>query len=237
MIDNNEIENELEEEEDVHDYFSVLGDSLIEPIVVLVDKATSTRLAGPNQVQASCIENGYSSAIILLLVVMLEGMINFVWLHYSGFESKKNRYSALMALKYYTQNKYNSEIDELFIIRDVIAHNHIWETKIYSGPRKMVHTKTPNLRDEFGDKKYIENVDIDTRLTKKLTLNVFTTRINWNDVEIVFDNIIHLLNCVENNLKIRSLTRVGRHKFNGSWIYFDQLLEEVHKKREKDDYL
>lgn len=179
-----------QEDDDIHDYYSVLGDSLIEPIVVLVDKATSTRLAGPNQVQASVIENGYSSAIILLLVVMLEGMTNYVNLHNSGFEPFKNKYSAVSALKYYTKNILNNEIDELFVIRDVIAHNHIWETRVSSNDR-MIHVKEPILRDEYGDRKFTENVDFITRTTKKLELNVFTTRINWKDVEIVFLNFRH----------------------------------------------
>lgn len=218
-------------DKDVHNYFSVLSDSLIEPIVTLVEKATSSRLAGANDVQASCIENGYSTAIILLLIVYLEGVSNYLWLHHKDLQPKMKKYKAIEAIKLYAEDLDSNIIEELFIMRDVIAHNHIWEARIESSKGIMKHIDEPSLLHEYGDEKYRKCVDFNKRSTKLLKLNVFTTRINWLDVEIVFENVMKIIRSIEKNLKLGKFNRVEHYQFDGFWIHFEDLITEVNKKR------
>ena len=51
-------------------YIPIIGNSMLYPIIDLFEKIEDVK--GPNEVQASSYENGYSAAIILLSYVMLE---------------------------------------------------------------------------------------------------------------------------------------------------------------------
>lgn len=194
----------------VREYISVRADSFIDPIVTLIEKATSSyELLGANEVQASPIENGYSCSIILLDIVMLEGLCTTLWYRY-GKESK-SKFKANSFIKNNLKEFDHDIIDELFIIRDIIAHNHLWKGKIETKDRTLIHSEIPEFYSKnFGDKKYHNNVDKDLMKTKKLGLNIFTTRINWNDVKIVLQNV---------NTVIEELERKFNHVLIGSSEY------------------
>ena len=60
---------------DAWPYISVIGDKLFQPILDLMEKLSLIRLGRPNEVQTSPAENGYSVAVVLLAVVMLESIV------------------------------------------------------------------------------------------------------------------------------------------------------------------
>ncbi|WP_308638972.1 hypothetical protein [Paenibacillus silvisoli] len=187
------------------EYITVLGDSYLDPIVTLFEqlkyKSTS------NEVQTSPHENGYSTSIILLTVIMVESYLARAR-HFKLQEEScepdndksdtKNNKSVLWFTKnYFKISRDNLEIlDELFVVRDVIAHNHIWKSTIdQKGDLKFVHE--PSLEGVFGDKKFITVVDRKDRVTKKLRLNVFPTRICKIDAIVLFENAYLILKEIE----------------------------------------
>ena len=56
-------------------YVSIIGFNYLEPICSLLEKLESLDSRGPNEVQASQLENGYSAAIIVITVFLVESAI------------------------------------------------------------------------------------------------------------------------------------------------------------------
>jgi hypothetical protein len=58
------------------DYVSVIGFTLIQPTIELVEKLESWAVVEPNEVQTGRNENGYSCSVIALAVLVLESALN-----------------------------------------------------------------------------------------------------------------------------------------------------------------
>lgn len=86
---------------------------------------------------------------------------------------------------------------EIFVVRDVIAHNHIWEAAIYWDENFDMKLDEAHIIEGYGDRKFREVANHYTRQTTKLHLNLFPTRINWDDFLIVFKELMGFLVAVE----------------------------------------
>jgi hypothetical protein len=58
------------------DYVSVIGFSLIQPVIELVEKLESSAVVEPNEVHTGQGENGYSCAAVALTILLLESALN-----------------------------------------------------------------------------------------------------------------------------------------------------------------
>src|SRR3989344_8539750 len=74
------------------DYVSVIGTSYLYPIASLLDALLVFEPKGPNEVQASSVENGYSAAIIVLTVLMIESFINRAQYLFAQTSGPRNPY-------------------------------------------------------------------------------------------------------------------------------------------------
>jgi hypothetical protein len=61
---------------DVEGYLSIIGMSYLHPVTSLLEILEDSSPRGPNEVQASSYENGYSAAIIVLTVLLLESVLS-----------------------------------------------------------------------------------------------------------------------------------------------------------------
>ena len=57
------------------EYVSIIGLSYLRPITKLLEELESFGPKGPNEVQASPTENGYSASVIILTVLLVESAI------------------------------------------------------------------------------------------------------------------------------------------------------------------
>lgn len=108
----------------------VIGTSHFWPIITLIEKLDELERKVPNEVQTSNMENGYSVGIISLAVFLLESAIGRAQ-HLDGIQPP------MRALDYVTdslgQEGLGADLEELFVLRDVIAHNHLWDAEITYG--------------------------------------------------------------------------------------------------------
>jgi hypothetical protein len=84
------------------------------------------------------------------------------------------------------------EITELFVVRDVVAHNHIWHLALRWGtgsPAEIVRREL--LRG--GDRKYGEAVPSGTGRTRSLALHVVPTFVGRDDAAAALSVVIELL--------------------------------------------
>lgn len=170
-------------------YLSVLSYNLLHPIVTLWEELLAKRPKGPGIVQASTYENGYSTAICTLLAVFIESLFartkSIMLLREANHKGLKSR-SPEFFEDICTDSKLVAHVREVFVLRDVIVHNHIWDCDIVDTPGGMDFSNAPTLVDlSFGDRKYQETIDSDTRRSKKLDLNLFPTRVCADDCKKV----------------------------------------------------
>lgn len=87
------------------------------------------------------------------------------------------------------------DVNEVFAIRDAIVHNHIWKAKI--DPVAMKFISPPELLPSYGRKRFLDVMDPKTRLSRKLTLNLFPSRICRGDAYIVAKTMGRALTALE----------------------------------------
>jgi hypothetical protein len=172
-------------------YASVIGISLLQPIVSLLKNFPSDYKTEGNDFQVTHFENSHCSAIILLTVVMFEATINRARL----VDEIYGRIHALDYLNKHHKGRFDiDDLEEVFVIRDVIAHNHIWKAEVNPATMSIIEAKR---LDEYGDAKFNRVVDQATRKTKRFGLHVLPTRIGFDDAKIVIKAIVEALKTLE----------------------------------------
>jgi len=176
-------------------YVSVIGFSYLYPLIDLLESLLALK-GTPNEVQASSKENGYASAIIVLCVLVVESAIarakydmkvdipksalQFMELHFPN-------YSGLSVLK------------ELFVARDAIVHNHLWQATITWTPDRHMKLGAAEKWEGSGDAKLESVMDPETRKTRLLGINLFPTRIARDDALTVIKKSAEILQFIEEN--------------------------------------
>lgn len=204
-------------------YVSIVASNFIFPIISLFESLEDTSSYPPNEVQASPMENGYSLAIVTLSVLMVESAISR-----TQYVMKINPpQKPLTFIKEYFPSEMFQKVEELFVIRDIIAHNHVWKASFFWDEQGKMKLVDAQLVEGYGDKKFEKVVDDNTRTTKILGLNVFPNRICRTDVVTVlkaaFDFLVSLENKDRNNFSVSAL--IVKHK--GSVIPFSKFISEV----------
>lgn len=132
------------------DYDTFIGGAYPAPIFTLVET-----LAGggrTNEVQSSPHEYGYSASAITLTVLFLESYLNVSKLLTNSQHRSVLAYFTTM----FTSSKHHAELAELFAVRDVIAHNHVWKGQI--DPVAMKWTSI-SLLPGYGDARFRQVVN------------------------------------------------------------------------------
>jgi len=184
----NSDEESVFEPTDPEDYIPVLASNYVYPIVTLLTDLNAFAGRVPNEVQTSIKENGYSVSVIALGVLMLESAM----VRSQAISGKSETLRALVYLDEFS-NFPIDRIKEVSVIRDVIAHNHIWNAKTYFDENAELRLISANLRTGSGDKKFRNSIDLKTRQSKILGLNLFPTRIHRADAMIVLDEVLKFM--------------------------------------------
>ena len=166
------------------DYVSVIGSSWIYPIVKLVETLESLKSKGLNNVQASSIENGYSVAIVTLAAFLVESFLNRTRFVLGVAPPSGKRQSALEFFRtQFAASGLGDRLEELFVVRDVTAHNHLWEAQVEWGDTGLEFVSEPTHLGKplYGDNKFDKVLDRATRKTHLLGMNLFPTRICRED--------------------------------------------------------
>lgn len=166
---------------------SCIGSSYCQPIVDLYEKMQTYKYTGDcNNFQVSPRENGYAVSIIILTVLLIDSTINRI----KYFEKKTARNNAFIN-NFFNNPELSHALEEAYIIRDVIAHNHLREIETHYNENTEKTTAINNtLLNSYGDKKFNKGIDKVTLQTKFCALNINPVIINKNDVEKIF-KILH----------------------------------------------
>ena len=149
----------------------------------------------PNEVQASRAENGYAASIAVLTALVIESVCNRVR-YVLGDASRKG---AVQTLRDLQAGKLADDVEELFVLRDVIAHNHVWEATIADDDMKGLVLISAAMRAGYGDEKFDRTVDLKTRQTRRLHLDVFPNRIHRQTAIVALQKCVEVLRFLEDS--------------------------------------
>jgi len=144
---------------------------------------------GPNEVQASHNENGAAVAIIVLAVLSIDSALGRT--RYVREENAREH--AVKTLQRLNAGGLADDIEELFVLRDAIAHNHLWEGSILSDPEKGLRYSSVQKLPGYGDEKSARTVDEETRQTHRLHLDVVPRRMHRQTAVVVLRKCVEVL--------------------------------------------
>jgi hypothetical protein len=203
---------------------SILGSSYFKPIADLLDRWLSQPSHRPNAVQSGYYEHGYAASTILLLVAMFESYLVRVRYIQRPAVPATLRSAIDVLLHLYPRLRHRKALIDVYVARDAIFHNHLWEIEYSCGsPTMVLHgaVKDP----AFGDRKYSARVNPATRRTKALGISVVPTRVDRRDVKKVFETVWKTLLFLEHKNRNQCYVSHLHVRFRGKTVLFSDLLQ------------
>ncbi len=175
-----------------YDFVSAVFQRLVQPIADLCDQMLRLRSEEPNEVQTSFRENGYAISIIALTAFLLEGACGRV-----RYVSRDKPRSAPATFRHLGGSDLADKVEEIFVVRDAIAHAHLWAGKIAWTENDLTFAQQPVQLASYGDDKFKRIVDLNSRTTRLLKLDVLPTRIHRRTAIVVIKEAAQALNFLE----------------------------------------
>src|SRR6266542_2155226 len=205
---------------------TILGSSYFQPITDLIARLMGRPKPASNEVQTSSHENGYCASLVLLLVAMLESYVMRVrYINRDRFPIKRISVVNYL-LQLYPDYQRRNGLIEVFVVRDVIAHNHLWEIDFSWSEESVMTLLQAEKESTAGDDKYKEVVDKQRR-TKTLNLNIVPTKVDRTDVFKVFDIVWETLMFLEKKNRNQCYVSHIYVRFNGQTRLFAELRNEL----------
>ena len=205
-------------------YVSILGSRYQQPISDLLEKWSKKNRHPSNAVQSPYFECGYATSIILLLAAMLESYVVRMRYVQKIAISKKYRSAIDVLFFVYPTFRKQKSLTEVFVIRDLVFHNHLWELEYIAESNPSMVLKHSEKHPDFGDKKYRDRVNLKTKRTKALGLSVIPTRVNIIDARKVFSTVVSALEFLETQDRSQCNISKARVRHHNKTVLFQDLI-------------
>jgi hypothetical protein len=209
---------------------SILGASYFQPIADLLDRWLSRpKPPRPNKVQSGYFEHAYAAAVILLIVAMFESYVSRLRFAQRPRVPVNTRHALDVLIGLYPKFRQKEALADVYVVRDAIFHNHLWEIEYsWSGsPSMILHNAV--MDPAFGDKRFRSRVNLHTRRTKALGLNVVPIRLDKRDVLKVFETTWKALLFLESMDRWQCYVSDQNIRFRGKTRLFSGLRDELAK--------
>ena len=214
---------------------SIIGDSYLQPAVEMLDRIlTSRRSRWRNQIRVNSFECGHAASSCFLVMLCLDSYI--VRLAYVNNETK-NRRKKLNALEFFEHQypDYHSihKLREAFVLRDLLAHNHLWEIESSRNSSGDEIVARATLHPCFGDAKLHASLNQSTRRTKHLHLHAIPTQVGREDAVKIHETVYQALREMEKddiNVCQASNLRVHFRGKNREWHEVIDMAKKIIKK-------
>jgi hypothetical protein len=205
---------------------TIVGSSYFQPITDLLARLVGQPKPASSEVQTSVHENGYCASLVLLLVTMLESYLMRVrYINRDRFPIERIPVSDYLR-QLYPDYRRSNELTEIFVVRDVIAHNHLWEIDFAWSEESVMALLQAEKESTAGDKKYKKVVNKQRR-TNALDLNILPTKVDRTDVFKVFDIVWETLIFLERKNRNQCYVSHLYVRFNGQTKLFGELRDEL----------
>ena len=208
-----------------HTLITVTGSSYFQPVLDLVERMLQRERKQLVAGRIGGLENGYALSVALLLIVALESYIGRVsYLQgklAKGGRQKPSRqpvpdYLAELRRSFRMQKS----LTEVFVLRDAIAHGHVWELEVSDHMVRGQILRAASLLPGYGDYKYKIVLNPRTRRSSILGLNLVPSAVGLGEVEKVLNMVWRTLEFLSKHKLIEraAFTYLGR--FQGKLFNF-----------------
>lgn len=207
----------------IPDVITIVGTAYFQPISDLVERLLTRSVSEPGPAGAGHHENGYSAAIVVLLIAVLESFTSRLrFLRAGEFDAGGKPVSEILQA-YFADLPNHGELVEIFLLRNIVAHNHVWHLDVSTFPETTT-IATPQDIGFKPNKHYESVVDLASRATRKLALHTSPTSLDRTDVAKVFNVVWATLSFMFTK-NFQHTPLAGRTVgFRGKFIQFEELL-------------
>ena len=168
------------------DVVTVVGSAYFQPIADLLQNLLRKAPGGPFPGGSGVRENGYSASIIVLLVTMLESYTSRLRFVRNTEVIAAGRSTPDLLADYFPDLPTRQDLVEIFLLRNVVVHNHIWHLDVSNYEAELRTVSTPQELGFQTNKHYGDIVHVASRKTRRLGLNINPTAVDRGDVLAVF---------------------------------------------------
>lgn len=211
----------------IPDIVTIIGSSYFQPIADLVAKLiTIEQCSIGNPSGAGWRENGYAASISILLVALLESFVARLRFCRNDELPGPANVPDLLFHMFPDLPNYD-ELKDVFLVRNIILHNHVWNIDVRNSPDSAPTLKTPHDLKTNTNKNHAELVDQSKRKTKFMNLNASPTSIDRGDVFKIFNSVWNTLQFMNGkDFRICPIPG-GRVAFNKKEIEFPEIINEI----------
>lgn len=206
---------------------TIIGSAYCQPIADLLDKALARKRHIPNKVQSGFYEHGYAASVVLLLVALFESYVTRLRFVQRGKVPPDARSAIDVVLALYPRLRHIKALTDVYILRDLLIHNHLWEIDYEWGGAPSMILRGATKDSSYGDRKYNNRVNVTTRRTKALGLTVLPTRVDRTDVLKVFETIWKTLLIFEKTDRFQCYVSHEHVRFRGKTVLFSTLRDAI----------
>lgn len=212
----------------IPDIITIVGSSYFQPISDLIELLLRKPAPGVYPAGTSNRENGYAASITILLVAVLESYTARLRFLRNGDVLAGNKSTPEILKNYFPDLPTKEELIEVFLLRNLVIHNHIWHIDVSAIETKGTPTiSTPKELGFLTNKHYDSVVDIKNRKTNKLKLNINPTAVDRHDVLRIFEIIWQTL-LFMNSRSYSDTPLAGRAvRYGGKFRQFEELIDEL----------
>jgi hypothetical protein len=205
-----------------NDLVTIIGDSYFEPICTLLEQLEKFK-EQTNDAQSGFFVNGFAASICLLAVACLESYVMRVRFVQKASQKDIDRTPVVSYLpNRYKHFPYKDELTEIYILRDIIIHNHLWELGFVWEEDGM--SVTSAKKRSTGDPKYLNNVDESARKTKVLGLTVNPIKVGNVEVRTVLQIMWKILIFLEQEDRNQCYVSAAHYRYKGEMVQFGEVV-------------
>lgn len=110
----------------IEEYVSIVGSSYLFPITIISESLFHDIPFSQNEVQASSVENGYSTSLCILVTAWFESYTMRVRYLNNTSTHVSEKHCVRFLKELYPDFPFYDELMEVFVLRDTLIHNHLW---------------------------------------------------------------------------------------------------------------
>jgi len=207
----------------INELVTIIGDSYFEPICTLLERLDRFNEHEKGNVQSGFFVNGFSVSICLLAVACLESYVMRVRYIKKASQKDIDKTPVVEYLpKLYQDFPYTPDINEIYILRDIIIHNHLWELAIVWNDDGMELTNAN--QKSLGDKKYSAYVDVNKRRTTNLGLTINPIKVGKTEVLKVLQTMWKILIFLEKKDRNQCCVSAAHYRYKGKMKQFGEVV-------------
>lgn len=170
----------------IPDIVTIVASSYFQPIADLMESLLKTEPPEPVARGTTHRENGYAASITILLVAVLESYVSRLKFVRNQEIAASQSVPDLLA-KLFPDLPNKNDLIEIFILRNIVVHNHVWHLDVSDADDDAKTIKSPIELGFSVNKQYQAAVDPGARRTRLLALNANPTAVDRYDVKRVFE--------------------------------------------------